>query len=482
MAANNRIYYAVQQVNLIQDGITTPSQFDVVHGVQSVGMTTNFNLMSLFEMGQLSLYQQIEETPDIQVTIHKLLDGYLPVYCLATQKAVSPTLPSRAVTKCGVAISIYPETNLSATGNPVSAVITSGLYASSIRYSFPVEGHFSEETTLVGNNKIWAADPRIMNTGDQYWSTGVSGIFGGFNNTDNPIGLGGIQQRWDMRFAPAPYVTGLIPWMNVPALNSLSGAVSSAAISAGANSVLSGFYYAGLISLSGTLAANGGLDTAGQWADWDCTVLPPEVAGINNPFPQGATNAVSLTGTTGLYPYGLPGVNPIFTDTGNVRAHLRSVNVSVNLNRETFTELGRKNPYFRSPQFPTEVTTEIEIIGTSGDMVSATEFGVLSSNAWETTSGCGQDGGNTPSGRSIRLATCEGLRVYAGYRNKLASINYTGGDATGGHVNVSYTYHTFNDFVVMHSGEYGGTLFKSTAALQTGITGAWPYRMYYLVN
>ena len=484
MPANNRIYYAVEQVHIVQDGITNPTQYDLVHGVQSVGMTTNFNLMSIFEVGQLSLYQQIEETPDIQVTLHKLLDGYIPAYCLATQKAYAPTLPARAVQKCGLALSIFPETNLSATGTPISAVITSGMFVSSIRYSFPVEGHAVEELTLVGNNKIWAADPRISNTGDQYWSSGVSGIIGGFNNQDTPIGLGGIQQRWDMKFWPAPYLiappTGGFG-VGTPSGSTLQGAIAAAVTGLYGQglSVLSGICYNQLVAVANYMSGTSGVDIAGQWADWDCTVLPPEVAGVNNPYPTGGNVASSYTG---INPYLLPGINPVFTDSGNVRAHLRNINLSVNLNRESFTELGRKNPYFRSPQFPTEVTSEIEIIATSGDLISATEFGVLSTNAWETTSGCGQDGGNTPSGRTIRVAMCEGLRVYAGYRNKLASVNYTGGDATGGHVTVSYTYHTFNDFTVMHSGEYGSTWWKSTAGVSTGISGVWPYRMAFLVN
>ena len=481
--ANNRIFYAVQQVNIIQDGINDPTKYDVVHGVQSVGMTTNFNLLPMFEMGQLSVYSQVEDAPDIQVTLHKSLDGYLPAYCLATQKAYGPTLPARAVQKCGMALSVYPEIQLSATGSDISSVIVSGMYVGSIRYSFPVDGHAVEELTLVGNNKIWAADPRISNTGDQYWSSGVSGIQGSFTNQDIPIGLGGLQQRWDIKFSPAPYTTGITTspgsfGFGQPSGNTLYGALSAAINTASGNAVISGLLLNQLIAIQTGFSLSSGTDLAGQWADWDCTVLPPEVAGVNNPYPTGGNVTSSYTGIT---PYLLPGINPVLTDTAGSRAHLRNINMSVNINRENFTELGRKNPYFRSPQFPTEVTTEIEIIATSGDLVSATEYGVLSANAWGTTSGCGADNGNTVP-RTIRIAMCEGLRLYAGYRNRLASINYTGGDATGGHVTVSYTYHTFNDFTVMHSGEYGATQWKATANVSTGISGVWPYRMAYLVN
>jgi len=37
-----------------------------------------------------------------------------------------------------------------------------------------------------------------------------------------------------------------------------------------------------------------------------------------------------------------------------------------------------------------------------------------------------------------------------GTKNKLASVNYGGGDAGGGNVTVTYSYTTFNDFTVMH--------------------------------
>ena len=50
----------------------------------------------------------------------------------------------------------------------------------------------------------------------------------------------------------------------------------------------------------------------------------------------------------------------------------------------------------------------------------------------------------------IRIATCEGTRIFLGDKNKLASVNYGGGDAGGGNVTVTYSYTTFNDFTVLH--------------------------------
>ena len=66
--ANNRIFYAVQQVGLKPDGgYYHADAFRALHGVQSVGMTTNFNLSQVFELGQISIYENIEDIPDVEV-------------------------------------------------------------------------------------------------------------------------------------------------------------------------------------------------------------------------------------------------------------------------------------------------------------------------------------------------------------------------------------------------------------------------------
>jgi hypothetical protein len=353
MASNNRIYYAIQQIAIRPH---KQAAYKYVHGLQSVGITTNFNLTQVYEIGQLSIYENIEEIPDVQITLNKVLDGYPPIFCLATADAIYPTLVERANQQCNVNLTTYSESNNSATGIAVGQMEASGLYVNSVKYTFPKDGNFTEEITLVGNSKVWKNDSRIANAGATAWanSLNVSGMFGG---NDTPLGQGGVNRRQDMLF----------------------GGISN-----------------------------------------DVTVLPVDVAGINA---DGTQNIDSET-----------------------RAHLNSISVSVNLNRENLNELGRRSPYFRVPTFPVEVSTEIEISATSGDFVSATESGILSGATATLESGNLKE-------RLIRIAVQEGLRIYAGNKNKLASVNYGGGDAGGGVVNVSYTYHTFNDLTVMHSGD-----------------------------
>ena len=50
--------------------------------------------------------------------------------------------------------------------------------------------------------------------------------------------------------------------------------------------------------------------------------------------------------------------------------HIQNFTCSTDLSREDILELGRKAPYYRSPNFPVEVTSEFEIIAVSGDYVS----------------------------------------------------------------------------------------------------------------
>jgi hypothetical protein len=100
--ANKRIYYAIHQVVIEGDsggdwnlgGATSDT---VAHGVQSVTMATNFDLQQVFQLGQQAIYENIEELPDVNITLNKVLDGYPLLYHMATVDATSPTLAGRSV-------------------------------------------------------------------------------------------------------------------------------------------------------------------------------------------------------------------------------------------------------------------------------------------------------------------------------------------------------------------------------------------------
>ena len=57
MATNNRIFYACQAVNIVSSTGGTVGASGTVRGVQSVGMSANFTLDQVFEMGQLEIYE-----------------------------------------------------------------------------------------------------------------------------------------------------------------------------------------------------------------------------------------------------------------------------------------------------------------------------------------------------------------------------------------------------------------------------------------
>ena len=161
-------------------------------------------------------------------------------------------------------------------------------------------------------------------------------------------------------------------------------------------------------------------DSNGAVNDADTTVFPSEIAGIT----ASGTNEVDASGMYG--------------------AHISSMSASVSFSREDIFELGTRRPFFRPAAFPVEVTSEFEATAGQGDLVSALGDGIFGSGV-----GCVATNNNTKD-RTIRVVLCEGLRLYLGVRNRIQSVGYSGGDADGGNVSISYTYTNFNDFTVMH--------------------------------
>lgn len=190
MAANKRIYFACEAVGFAPDG---SSSYVASHGVQSVGVTTTFNTEPIFELGQIKIYENIENIPDVEVTMEKVIDGYPLLWHLATRGSLSSDLAARSNAKCSVALSLFSDVGNSASGIPLAELRMSGMYGSSHSISIPVEGNISESITLVGNHKVWR--------------TGANALYSGnFDNTDRPLAItynsGGIQRRENVLFTP----------------------------------------------------------------------------------------------------------------------------------------------------------------------------------------------------------------------------------------------------------------------------------------
>lgn len=211
MSLNNRIFYACQGVAITKEGDLALAVGDMVHGVQSVGMTTSFNLEQAFELGQIEIYENIEGTPDVEVTLEKLLDGYPLIYHMATSGIVGTAnsgLAARAAEKCDLRLGIFDESsnniasaagNVGGSGNAEVEIYCSGMFVSSVAYAIPVDGNATESVSLVGNNKTWLTGTNTAMT---------NAVVDAFDGTDSPRAFGvagsasgGIQRREDVLLA-----------------------------------------------------------------------------------------------------------------------------------------------------------------------------------------------------------------------------------------------------------------------------------------
>jgi hypothetical protein len=369
MSTNERIFYACQGVALTNHGDTGTVAGDMVRGLQSVGMTTNFNLEQAFELGQIEIYENIEGTPDVEVTMEKVLDGHPLIYHMASSGVVGTSasgLVARSKARADMRLGIFSDANNSLkqagdnSGKPEVEVYCSGMYISSISYTIPTDGSATESVTLVGNNKQWLTgdDVKITNTSVDPFDGGDSPIMGVANAAS-----GGVSQRED-------------------------------------------------VMLSGC-------------------ILPNSIKGIAG---SGYGNAGSSV-------------------------HLQSLSISTDFSREEILELGKKTPYARPANFPIEVSCEIEAITTSGDFVSAYEFGDTA--LYDTV-----DSGNNTKNELIFLYLRQGYGWDLGSKNRLSSVSYGGGDAGGGNVTCTYSYTNFNDLDVQSYRHLG---YIGWGALKNGI-------------
>lgn len=395
MAQNNRIFYACQAVAFRPHGDGTAAAYAVAHGVQSVGITTNFNLEQAFELGQVQIYENIEGLPDVECTLEKVLDGYPLLYHLASSTAESAGLVGRSKERADCALAIYSDgqdsVNDGLQTKPSTTVYMSGMYLNSVSYTISTDGNATESITLVGNHKEWIKfDDAQTNTINKSNQTGPAGFGQTGGNPDYPTayegGSGGVQRRENV----------VLKYSILP--ESLFG------------------------NLTGTIAGNANQTIADTGNAYDSTTKMPKI-------------------------------------------HVQNFSVSTDFGREDILELGRKSPYFRAPNFPIEVTTELEAMAVSGDFVGAYEFGdpdLFNTNA----------SGDNTSEEYILMTLKAGIIFDMGANNRLSSVSYGGGDAAGGNATISYSYTNFNELTVVHSGDpawhgNGGTMHYSPA--QSGI-------------
>lgn len=209
-SSNRRVIYAQQALGLGDMGATSvvdswgtgdallngSGKIMIMHGVQRVGVNTNFNLQAIKELGQLSLYENVEDVPDVEVTVERFLDGYTMAYHAASATATDPTLTGRQNARCDARMVVGLDTDsaVSSGDNLAAELYCSGMYTGSYSLSLPTDGTFSESLTLVGNNKKWlgtGAAQLLLGA-----SNSVNSSFGSIFGNDSPQSPdGGVLQR-----------------------------------------------------------------------------------------------------------------------------------------------------------------------------------------------------------------------------------------------------------------------------------------------
>jgi hypothetical protein len=316
----NRVFYACQAV-----GIGAYNSEQYVEGVQSVGVNTTFDFEQAFELGVLTIYENMEGVPSVEVTMERnLTSGVHPLwYSIAKRGDSSVTdAPGNQVIAVGearpsVLLQVYKESTVTAGDSDATFYVRmSGMYLSNYSMSVGVDGPATESLTLTGNDYSWTK------------SSGVQ-IAGAPNAGDAPVS-GLVFKRQDLKNA-----IGGTTW--VPS-----------------NSLISG-------------------------------------------------------------------------------SGLQSISVSIDFGREDIFELGKKTPYFKAPNYPVEVSTELEFIETN---TVTREYGAT--NFTETTTS------DVTTSKPLGFVIGD-IGVYMGSGNRLTGTSTTGGDAGGGNATITFSYQTFNE-------------------------------------
>jgi hypothetical protein len=390
--SNNRIFYATQSINLqpVSTGAARPLDYRDPNsyvtysgwlqpfGLQSAGISTTFNSEPVSQLGTLTIYSQVETSPEVEVTLSKVIDGTAPLYTMCTAKATSNSLESInkdlseiSNNMVNVRIAVAPDVNSKATGVIPYSTICERMFLSSVSYTLPVEGNATEQVTLVGSSKKWSSTQITIPTGALNY----------------PTKLTSIVKRQNIA----------IP----------SGTIAGRATTTRVNDKI--------------------------------TVFP----------------------TTSIIPSGIHKLYVTLDGKGTPK--IQNITISANLAKENINELGFFGPYYKYTTFPVEVTSEFELISISGDMVDANDFVVRDNNNVDREDfDCSTDYSNTLN-EEIVIKICgdtagDSLYLDLGKKNKLTSVNYTGGDAGGGNATVTYSYQTFNKLNVIPSGSYANTL------------------------
>ncbi len=186
---NQRVFFPCQSVGIAP--FSTPGSPKTIRGQQVIGFSTRIPITFIKELGHLPTYSSYEELPEIEISFEKVLDGYAPVYCHATQDAVSSDLAGRMNKRCHVYLSVHRDNQSRASGNEISQAFASGAYVQSSGFDFMVNGPSKENVSMVANNLVWS-------TGSYTYTghTVANGV-----TSDSPAFADGVSRRQHIMFA-----------------------------------------------------------------------------------------------------------------------------------------------------------------------------------------------------------------------------------------------------------------------------------------
>lgn len=424
---NRRTFYALEQV-AIKDNTAGPTNsvaplnareyasgifsansvdevsglWEVPRGVQSVAMSTNFNRETVFQLGQVETYEYSERQPDVEVTIEKIIDGTKPLWFMLTDPAFTDLVGKTAFHRNDIILNIYSDTQFRAnTETPLSAVLASGMYLSTVTYTFSVDGAVTESVTLVGNDKKWANfDPTVPGEEVSTYPPALTPP-----NSETPEGV----------------PSGVFGHESLGGVQELAGGEA-------------GF---------GVLIVGSGVQRREE-VEIRRSVLPSDIPGVTTPLGSGVTiqqliqKGYASVGVSGAVDNaGNPRTQLVVTsNTSGIIEHIQSITITADIGREDIFELGSLRPFTKYVSFPVEVTTAIEVVTSQGDLIDATS---------DVDCGPNQTANNT-----IIVRTCDGLQVDVGDSNVLTTIDVGGAEAGGDNMTVTYNFSSFNALTISH--------------------------------
>lgn len=402
--SNKRIFYASQSVHLQpvstgnEGNYRKPSNFVqygdgkwvLPRGLQSAGISTTFNSTPVSQLGTLQVYSQTESVPQVEVTLNKVLDGTAPLYSLCTA-GVDESDHTKLLA--------WNKNLTEITNNMVNvrfAVFSdTNSYATGLAQSYTLcSGMYLSRVNYSFPVEGTASEEVTLVGSSKVWATGTA-----LANAKVPSTKANLTT--DDNATPQGSGTDYVVRRQFIALT---------------GSVGSGVTYP-TRSNDGKITALGCLVTH--------SILPTGKGGI--PSNNGETN-----------------------DKLKVPM-IQNITISANLGRENINELGYFGPYYKYTTFPIEVTSEFQVISTSGDLVDAADF--------DTFSGCSSTDYHNLEDKEIAIKICgltsnDYMIIDLGKKNKLTSVNYTGGDTGGGNATTTYSFQTFNKLNILPTGDY----------------------------